>query len=113
MNEKPFQSDVALLRLDVKKIFRGVLMLGLLLLAMVAMMIQPEQYDPEHYAYIGVNSYLSLLRKELGIVDVVHVAALCALWGLFDRVLLRKEQPFCMTAFLVGGLAKCLFAFGR
>lgn len=112
MNENPSQSAEVSLRLDVKKLLRGVLLLGLLLLAAVAMMIQPEQYNPERYAHMGVSSYFNLLRKEIGIVDVAHIAALCALYALLDRMLLRKDQPFCLTAFLVGGVLSAFLLLG-
>lgn len=112
MNENPSQSGMTAFRLDGKKLFRGVVLLGLLLLAAIALMIQPEQYDPERYSYMSVGNFLKLLRIEMGTVDVSHVLAIVALYALFDRILLRKDRPFCLTAFLVAGVFSAFLLLG-
>lgn len=112
MNENLLGSENTPIRLDGRKMLRWILLCGCLLLAAVAMMVEPTKLNTQKYWDAGLDRFFTLLRSEMGKVGLSQVLALAALLVLFQRILWRKNQPFSLSALITGGILSGFLLMG-
>lgn len=112
MNENNAPISIVTLRIDKAQIFRWLLLVVLLLFSSIAIMINPGTFKLEKYAEWGLSKIMTLLRNELRSVTIAHALAFFTLFFLYSRLLLRKENPFSLSAFLLSGILSAFMLLG-
>jgi hypothetical protein len=80
---------------------RGFLLLVLSLLSCIAIMVNPDSLNIDSDIGYGVFALFTLLRSELREVEVSHVFAAVFLICLYSRTLMKENDSFCISAFIV------------
>lgn len=112
MNHDSAFPDTVTLRINKQKIARWLLLFALLCLSSLALMINPGAFNAEKHGALGFSKLLTLLRNELRSVSVAHALAFPVLGYLYHRLLLRKDMPFSLSAFLVSGILSVFMMLG-
>lgn len=112
MDEKESLIEVVTLHIRKKQVVRIGILFGMLLCSAISIMINPAAFQVDKNAEVGMFQIISLLRGELGNVEMAHVLAFGCMAVLYYRELFLKETSFCTTAFIVGGILSIFLMIG-